>query len=56
MSQSHNSDARGMSASGTRGTSPKTLLSFLEERTRAARSWNERVLEVEGGGGNATGG
>lgn len=49
------SDIRGTSSSSTRGTSPKTLLSFLEERTRAARSCDERVFEV-GGGGNATGG
>jgi hypothetical protein len=45
---------RGVSPSSTRGTSPRTLLSFLEERTRAARSWDERVLEVGGGRGNAT--
>lgn len=49
------SEVRGMSSSSTRGTWPKTLLSFLEERTRAARCWEESVFEVGGGGGKRTG-
>ena len=48
-------DVQGVSSS-TRGTSPKTLESFLEERTSAERWWDESVLAVGGGGGNATGG
>ena len=49
-------DVQGVSSSSTRGTSPKTLESFVEERTSAERWWDESALAVGGGGGNATGG